>query len=45
MMSNPGTGLFTSKMDEMIQIYNHTSSIYFDEKNIYLETDRGQREN
>jgi uncharacterized protein YjbJ (UPF0337 family) len=40
MMNNPGTGLFTSKMNDMIQIYNHTTSIYCDEKNIYLKTDR-----
>jgi hypothetical protein len=38
MMNNPGTRLFTTKMDDMIRIYNHTSSIYFDEKNIYLKT-------
>jgi hypothetical protein len=44
MMNNPGTRLFTTKMDDMIRIYNHTSSIYFDEKNIYLETAGGQHE-
>ena len=35
-MSNPGTGMFTTKMSDMIQIYNHTSEICFDKKNIYL---------
>jgi hypothetical protein len=32
MMNNPGTRLFTTKMDDMIRIYNHTSSIYFEKK-------------
>lgn len=35
-LSNPATHLFTEKMDDLIQIYNHTSEIYFDNKNIYL---------
>ena len=35
-MSNPETNLFTEKMDDMITIYNHTTDIYFDYKNIYL---------
>lgn len=35
-ISNPGTGVFTEKMKDMIQIYNHTAEIYFDEKQIYL---------
>lgn len=35
-MSNPGTSLFTDKMDDMILIYNHTSNICFDDSNIYL---------
>ena len=35
-VGNPGTGLFTDQMDRMIQIYNHTSDILFDDKNIYL---------
>lgn len=35
-MSNPGTNLFTEKMDELIVIYNHTTDICFDESNIYL---------
>jgi len=35
-ISNPGIGVFVNKMDDMIQIYNHTSQICFDEKKIYL---------
>lgn len=35
---NPRTGIFTNKMRDMIQIYNHTSEICFDEKKIYLIT-------
>lgn len=35
-MSNPGTSLFTEKMDDMITIYNHTTDICFDDNNIYL---------
>lgn len=35
-ISNPGTGMFIVKMNEMIQIYNHTSNICIDGKNIYL---------
>ena len=35
-MSNPGTSLFTEKMDDMILIYNRTTDIYFDDNNIYL---------
>lgn len=35
-VGNPGTGFFTDQMDRMIQIYNHTSDILFDDKNIYL---------
>jgi hypothetical protein len=35
-ISNPGTGVFTAKMADMVKIYNHTSEICFDEKNIYL---------
>lgn len=35
-MSNPGTNLFTEKMQDLIQIYNHTSDILFDNSNIYL---------
>lgn len=35
-MSNPGTSLFTEKMDDMIMIYNQTTDICFDSNNIYL---------
>lgn len=35
---NPGTGVFVDKMEDMIQIYNHTSQIYFDKERIYLVT-------
>lgn len=35
-LHNPGTGVFMDKMEDMIQIYNHTSKIYFDDKKIYL---------
>lgn len=33
---NPGTGVFMDKMEDMIQIYNHTDRICFDDKKIYL---------
>lgn len=36
---DPGTEVFVKKMDEMIRIYNHTSSIYVDWENIYLLTE------
>lgn len=35
-LSNPGTGVFVEKMRDMVQIYNHTERIYFDDKKIYL---------
>ena len=35
-VGNPGTSVFLEKMDVMIQIYNHTSQICFDNENIYL---------
>ena len=35
-ISNPGTNVFTERMEDLIQIYNHTSEIYFDNKQIYL---------
>lgn len=34
--SNPGTGVFIEKMQDMIQIYNHTDKICCDDKKIYL---------
>ena len=35
-LSNPGTGVFISKMEDMIQIYNHTEQICFDNERLYL---------
>lgn len=35
-LHNPGTGVFMEKMEDMIQIYNHTDRICFDDKKIYL---------
>ncbi len=35
-ISNPGTSLFTEKMQDLILIYNHTSEICFDDKQLYL---------
>lgn len=35
-IGNPGTRMFMEKMDEMIQIYNRTELICFDDKKIYL---------
>lgn len=35
-ISNPETSVFIDKMDDMIQIYNHTEQICFDDKQIYL---------
>lgn len=35
-ISNPKTRVFIDKMEDMIQIYNHTEEICFDDKNIYL---------
>lgn len=39
-LSNPGTHVFLDKMGDMIQIYNHTDKICFDDKRIYLVSDR-----
>ena len=39
-MSNPETALFIDKMEDIIQIYNYTEQICFDDKNIYLLTNR-----
>lgn len=39
-ISNPGTHVFMDKMEDMIQIYNHTEQICFDDKRIYLVADR-----
>lgn len=35
-LGNPGTSIFTERMADMIQIYNHTTRICFDKDNIYL---------
>ena len=35
-LANPGTGVLVEKMKDMIQIYNHTSQICFDNEKIYL---------
>lgn len=35
-LNNPGTHVFIEKMEDMIQIYNHTERICFDNKRIYL---------
>ncbi|KGP76525.1 hypothetical protein JT05_04280 [Desulfosporosinus sp. Tol-M] len=35
-IGNPGTGMLVEKMQDMVQIYNHTSQICFDKEKIYL---------
>jgi len=35
-LHNPGTGVFMDKMEDMIQIYNQTDKICFDDDKIYL---------
>lgn len=35
-LNNSGTQIFMNKMEDMIQIYNHTERICFDDKQIYL---------
>ena len=35
-LGNPQTGMLIEKMQDMIDIYNHTEQIYFDRENIYL---------
>lgn len=37
--SNPETGVFVDKMNDMISIYNHTTEICFDNENLYLVTE------
>ena len=39
-VGDPGTGVLLHQMDDMIQIYDHTAQICFDDKNIYLIADR-----
>lgn len=38
-VSNPEIRVFIDRMEDMIQIYNHTEKICFDEKKIYLITE------
>ena len=38
-LGDPNTGVFLERMRDMIQIYNHTSKIYFDADQIYLVED------
>lgn len=38
-ISKPGTGVFIEKMNDLIQIFNHTSQICFDDNKIYLLVD------
>lgn len=38
-LSNPETRVFIDRMENMIQIYNHTEEICFDDKKIYLISD------
>lgn len=35
-INNPGLRVFVDRLEDMIRIYNHTESICFDEKQIYL---------
>ena len=35
-LHNPETGVFVNKLEDMIQIFNHTSKICFDNEKIYL---------
>jgi len=35
-ISSPKTSVFVTRMEDMIQIYNHTEQICFDDKRIYL---------
>lgn len=39
-VGDPGTGMLLHQMDDMIQIYDHTAQICFDDKNIYLIADK-----
>ena len=39
-VGDPGTGLLLHQMDDMIQIYDHTAQICFDDKNIYRISDK-----
>lgn len=35
-LGNPGTSILTEKMQDIIDIYNHTESICLDSERIYL---------
>ena len=35
-ISNPQTGVFVDRLEDVIRIYNHTNQICFDHENIYL---------
>lgn len=37
-IGNPGVHVFSEKLNDMMQIYEHTSEIYFDKQDIYLVT-------
>ena len=39
-VSNPDTNVLIEKLDDMIQIYNHTSQICFDKERIYLVSNK-----
>ena len=39
-LSNPGTRVFIDKMEDMIRIYNHTNQVCFDNKCIYLVSEK-----
>ena len=36
-LGNPGTGVFLEKMEDLIQIYNHTTEICVDDNKILLK--------
>lgn len=35
-LGNPGTSILTERMNDMVQIFNHTEHICFDREHIYL---------
>lgn len=35
-ISNPQTGVFIDRLEDVIRIFNHTDQICFDRENIYL---------
>ena len=35
-ISNPQTGVFVDRLEDVIRIFNHTDQICFDRENIYL---------